>query len=361
MLNFDKTDLPTLDNPFIVIPDNLELNQLTIPKNRFCFIVSIVLPSIIVGTAIILLALFKLGIIIPIAIVGVFTPFLLGFLCCTSKMELIKDKANNILTLQEKNMYRCKKKRYTFPLDSSVLQANYKNYQNTFCCRYEYSDIYLFNVDPKVKDIDNNNIKNVPFKFFTKFEDYIGEEKDLNAKFSSFIGNKFENNIEEEINLYSPNINTKARFKYSRYRRANILNIFVKISDHFYMFYNHEYLEKNYSNESFKRLDWIYTNDFDRIFIGVVGNDETYVNTFVFNINTIDKFILEVRFGQLCLKIMLKDRQNIEICRYTTNKEKELDTFIYLINGQINKINNKNNQDYPEKPEEPDNSAPTLM
>ena len=127
------------------------------------------------------------------------------------------------------------------------------------------------------------------------------------------------------------------------------------------MFYNHEYLEKNYSNESFKRLDWIYTNDFDRIFIGVIGHDETYVNNFVFNINTIDKFILEVRFGQLCLKILLNDRQNIEICRYTTNKEKELDTFIYLINGQINKINNKNNQDYPEKPEEPDNSAPTLM
>ena len=61
------------------------------------------------------------------------------------------------------------------------------------------------------------------------------------------------------------------------------------------------------------------------------------------------------------MKILLNDRQNIEICRYTTNKEKELETFIYLINGQINKINNKNNQDYPEKPEEPDNSAPTLM
>ena len=246
-------------------------------------------------------------------------------------------------------MYRCKKKRYTFPLDSSVLTAKYKPFQDDPLCSYKYSDILLFNIDPKVRDIDNNNnIKNVPFKFFTKFENYIGEEKDLNAMFSSFIGNKFENNIKEEINLYYPNIPSERYFY-----RNTIPNLIVKISDHFYMFYNHEYLKENYS-ESFKRLDWIYTNDFDRIFIGVVGHDETYVNNFVFNINSIDKFILEVRLSQLCLKIILKDGQNIEICRYTRDKEKYLDIFIYLINGQINKINN-------EKPEEPDNSTPTLI
>ena len=99
MSNFDKTDLPTKDNPFIVIPEDLELNQITIPKNRVCFIICIAFPSTIVVTGIIILSVFKLGSFIPIVIVGVFTPFLLGFLCCTSKMELIKDKSNNILTI----------------------------------------------------------------------------------------------------------------------------------------------------------------------------------------------------------------------------------------------------------------------
>ena len=63
------------------------------------------------------------------------------------------------------------------------------------------------------------------------------------------------------------------------------------------------------------------------------------------------------------MKIILKDSQNIEICRYTTRNKKNLETFIYLINGQINKINNGNgnNQEYPEKPKELDNSAPIII
>ena len=149
-------------------------------------------------------------------------------------------------------------------------------------------------------------------------------------------------------------------FFYMKKHQINI-DLFVKISDHFYMFYNYEYLKENNSNETFQRLDWIYTSDFDRIFLGVVGNDMTYVNNFIFYMNSIDKFILEVRFGQHCLKAILKDRQNIEICRYKNKDIKELEAFINLINGQINKIINGNNQDYPEKPVESDNSAPTIQ
>ena len=54
----------------------------------------------------------------------------------------------------------------------------------------------------------------------------------------------------------------------------------------------------------------------------------------------------------------MKEGLNTEICRYTRHSEKKIEAFIYLINGQINKIKNKNNQDYPEAP---DNSAPTLV
>ncbi len=130
------------------------------------------------------------------------------------------------------------------------------------------------------------------------------------------------------------------------------------------MFYNYSYLLGKSGKESFQRLDWIYTNDFDRIFIGVVKNDTSYVNTFTYTIESIDKFVLEIREGKLCLKIILKNGFDTEICRYTREKDKDLNTFLYLINGQINKIINGingNNQDYTEKPEEPGNSAPTLM
>ena len=61
------------------------------------------------------------------------------------------------------------------------------------------------------------------------------------------------------------------------------------------------------------------------------------------------------------MKAILKDGQNIEICRFKNKDIKELEAFINLINGQINKIINGNNQDYPEKPVESDNSAPTIQ
>ena len=93
------------------------------------------------------------------------------------------------------------KKRHNFLLDTSVLKAKNKNYENYIFCSSDYCNIFVLNVDPKAKDIDNNNIKKVPFKFITKFEDYIGNEKDLNIIFSSFLENKFENNIKEEINI----------------------------------------------------------------------------------------------------------------------------------------------------------------
>ena len=361
MLNFDNVEPQTTDNPYIVIPEDLGTNQISLIKKKLCLTFSILVPLSFLVPGVILLGVFRVGVIIPAVVVFLAIPCLLTLLCYTYKIEITKDKANNTLTIDVKNYCRCKKKRYNFPLDSSVLKAKFKNYENYLCCNSNYCNIFVLNVDPKVKDIDNNNIKNIPYKFFTKFEDYIGKENDLNTTFSSFIENKFENNIEEEINLYS-SLNPLKQF-YTRFHSNS--DIFVKISEHFYIFYNYAYLRDNHSNESFQRLDWIYTNDFDRIFIGVVGNDTTYVNNFIFNINSIDKIIFEVRFGEHCLKTVLKDGQNIEICRYKNIDRKELEIFINLINGQIYKIingnNNGNNQDYQEKPVESDDSAPTII
>ena len=180
----------------------------------------------------------------------------------------------------------------------------------------------------------------------------------------NFIGNKFNNNIEEEIKLYVPNYNEQRNialpinFHFPFFGRPT--DTFIKISDHFYMFYNYRYLDTNSTKESFQRLDWIYTNNFDRIFIGVVKDDTTYINNFTYNIVELDKFIVEIRGDSLCLKVILKTGAKYDICRYTREKKRDLDTFIYLINGQINKINNGNNQDVPEKPELDDNSAPTI-
>ena len=214
------------------------------------------------------------------------------------------------------------------------------------------SKLIILNVDPNVIDINNNSIKNTPFKFIYRFQNLIGSWSVLESNLHHFTRKNYKNNIKEEIDLYVP----KQKLINFSFKSFEPSSIFVKISDHFYMFFNYKYRSETKSNENFRRLDWIYTADFDNIFIGVVKNDTTYINTFIYSIGAIDKFILELRDGKFFLKVLLKGGLNTEICRYTKEKEENLNIFIYLINGQINKINNNINQDFTEKP---DNSAPT--
>ena len=351
-----------VENPYIIVPEDNGTNRLSIKKAVFITCVPLFIVLFMSGGCFVAVVNTK----IPYLAAVFVAPICLLLFFCKSRIVLIKDRANNRLTVQERNYFCCKMKSYNIPLSFLDIKTSPCGAESGPCCSHYLSRIIILNADPDVTDIDNNNIKNTPFKFMYKFSYLIGSEQDLQLNLVNFIGAKFNNNIEEEINLYDPNRNPLPNipFHFNFHFFPKKTDTFVKISDHFYMLYNYSYLYSKSSNESFERLDWIYTNDFDRIFLGVVKNDNSYVNTFIYNIESIDKFILEIRDGKLCLKIILKNGSNNEICRYTREKEKDLDTFIYLINGQINKLNNgdNNNQDLPEKPVETgDNSAPTIV
>ena len=98
---------------------------------------------------------------------------------------------------------------------------------------------------------------------------------------------EFNNKIKEEIFLYIPKPKVKLE-RFSKYLYDLYDKYFVKISDHFYMFYTYQFLDMCKSNETFERLDWLYTTNFDRIFIGVVKDDSSYAKNFIFNTDTID-------------------------------------------------------------------------
>ena len=364
--NINQNQTPssqTKENPYFIVPEDNRIIRLSIPKNKQAFIMALFISISVMIPPIPTLAILKgIQYYAPFCII----PILIILLSCKSKIVLIKDKANNRLTVQEKNYFCCNTKTYNIPFEHSDIKVvnNLDFGRCQGCYSFGTNNIAVLNADPNVTDIDNNNIKNTPLKFVYMFN-YLKENPNLQLMLEDFIGSKFNNNIEEEINLYVPNYNNQPNLIFP----LNLAifhaptDVFIKISAHFYMFYNYPYFCNGTGNESFKRLDWIYTNDFERIFIGVVKNDTSYINTFTYNIESIDKFIVEIREGKLCLKIVLKDGFNNEICRYTREKESDLNIFIYLINGQINKINNGNNgniQDYSEKPEESDNSAPTL-
>ena len=357
MDNFDKPSPQPLDNPYIVIPEEKEIRQRSFTKGIFFTFVPIFLIIFVLVYPMVLAIQSEMPYLISLIAIPIF----LLFFFCKSRIVLIKDKVNNRLTIKEKNFFCCGKS-YSIPLEFADIKTSSFGAESGPCCSHELSNIIVVNANPNVTDIDNNNIKNTPYKLIYRFSNLIGSQRDLSLELENFIGNKFTNNIEEEINLYVPNDKKPGKKIYTFFSSSGYVEreseTFIKISDHFYMFYNYDFIDNGSSKESFGRLDWIYTNDFARIFLGVVKNDKSYVNTFIYNIDTIDKFILELRDGKFCLKIILKEGLNTEICRYTRHSEKKIEAFIYLINGQINKIKNKNNQDYPEAP---DNSAPTLV
>ena len=314
----------TKDNPYFIVPEDNGITRLSIPKNKQAFFLTLFLLLVLMISPIVSLIIFK---VIQYYAPCIIVPILILLLSCKSRIVLVKNKANNRLTVQEKNYFCCNTKTYNIPFEHSDIKIvrDLDRGKCKGCNSFGLNNIAVLNVDPNATDIDNNNIKNTPFKFVYKFNN-LKQNPNLQLMIEDFIGKKFNNNIEEEINLYVPNYNNIQQnilFSLNLPIFHATTDIFIKLSEHFYMFYNYPYLGNGAGNENFKRLDWIYTNNFERIFIGVVKNDTSYVNTFIYNIESIDKFIVEIREGKLCLKIVLKDGFNTEICRYTREKEKD--------------------------------------
>ena len=344
MNNFEK---PTPnENPYFVMPERVEIDRISFSNSHFrknCFLIIII---ILIGIPGFIIAAFNPT--IKIIIIILFISLIIFMLFnCKSKIELIKDKSNNRITIMEKNCICCKKI-LNLPLEYTVLTVKY------YCieCSEKVSIILALNIDPNVIDLDNSKIRNTPFKFIYQLNKVNVAIDQLELQLKNFSETEFKNNFKEEIYLYTPKLN----FKQERYSKSfdNLSDkYFVKISDHFYMFYTYPFLIVNKNNATFERLDWIYTKDFDRIFIGVVKDDSSYVNNFIFNTDTIDKFVLEIFGEYFCLKIILKTGERTEICNFLKELKTSSEIFIKFINGQINKINNVN-QDIP------DNSAPTI-
>ena len=115
---------------------------------------------------------------------------------------------------------------------------------------------------------------------------------------------------------------------------------YIKYSDNFFTFY----LDKSktgpeISNEII-RLDFIYSGNFDRIFIGIVKSDlKSYVKTYEFYMNTIGKFILQ-KFQNFKdgydLKVMFKDKQIQDIWPIEKKTQEDLEGLVYLLNERLN-------------------------
>ena len=96
------------------------------------------------------------------------------------------------------------------------------------------------------------------------------------------------------------------------------------------------------------RIDIIYSKDFDRLFIGIVKNDEkSYIKTFLFNLNEIDRFVLQknhIAEQGIHLKSISKGNGIIQDICYINEIETELEGLTYILNEKLqNNLNNNAN------------------
>ena len=315
------------------------------------------------------------------------------------KIVIIKDEVERKIIVKE--IYICCKEgiKFEFDLESSNFSVILSNQKYI---------LFIINNFKNKKEIDLNtsNIRNMPLKFLYYFQNInvnkFNGQNQLIKILNDFVGlpKNQENPLNFDINAYihkqQPNNN---QYNYKKY---------IKLNDNFFTYYNNNPIKKN-DNDSIGclikiislimrfyllssisaildnsvefpllffglsmfyfmlfgmgfgiykiccnsknkdkclRIDIIFSSDFDKIFIGSLNEVEnTYINNFVFNINDINRFILQknnVNDDGFSLIVMLKGNQNKQIL-YIKDNPLELEGLVYILIEKIVNNNNNNN------------------
>ena len=261
---------------------NLEKNNqntLTLKgQDDFCYLIliEIIMLFICMGIATLLILLKYLNWALPFIAWAICLTILwtVGYGLSVRKIEFFKNEYTNKLTLTIQKKFCCSKK-YTIMLE------------NTYVFYEDY--IFILNTlkNSREFDLDNSNIKNYPINLISKYGQLKmlrGSENEIQLKIDEFLKQeKYENNIYDEINKYII-LYKKNYLKDTK----KVFDIYMKINDYFYTyFYSNDYVDN--------RTDFIYSNDFERLFIGKIYKN-TYNKSLVINLNEIIRFeIFEIR------------------------------------------------------------------
>ena len=128
----------------------------------------------------------------------------------------------------------------------------------------------------------------------------------------------------------------------------NELSRIMKFSEHFFTYYIRFPLEKK-SKEidvSRNRIDFVFSENYDEIFIGIVkANKTSYENTFQYEMNLIDKFMVNKKQANgIDLLVVLKNNSKAQyICSIKNILKINADGLVYLLNEKLNLKNENTN------------------
>ena len=250
------------------------------------------------------------------------------------EIQFIKNAYLNQLTIKIKKLCCFRPDQYTLMLENAYIHCEKSS--------EKVVKIVILNIlkNPREIDLDKSNIKTTPI--FLIYEDgLIGNYDETRVKIDNFLGERnYENNICDEINKYISLYN-----KNYKKDEKKLFDKYMKITDHFYTFLF-------YGDHRNKRTDFIYSDDFERLFIGEIAHYR-YINTLLFNLSEIESFEMieegddDLQYYYIQINDKNHQQSQIYIGGYYVNKN-YLEKFVLLLNGKLNdinetKINNNNN------------------
>ena len=326
----------------VAVPKPIETNKVVLKRGKFCCCLAI---SLCIFSAGLYGPLYRF---LPFIGPSVTLIILLILLCILKKnYVIIKDKDNNNLHISETN-YLC--------IGSGIANISLKDLK--FSCfnsgresgwcttNGNLSTVKFYCTDKALYDLDTTDIQNIPFQTVYILKDCAGDEPELEEKLLGLSVEKFKNEVTDELKeaykkgLKPPTRNMIIRISGDWYP---IQPHCTKISKYFYFFIGFEILngygeDETKKKEKFKEIDWIYSKNYDRIFIGVVKSNNTYLNKRLYHVDAIQNFQFEKMGGKNNFQAVFKDGNSENICTFEHLPEEKLDTFIILINWQIHKI-----------------------
>ena len=308
------------------------------------------LPLLIIIIISLILILF-----VKLFIIVIIDSLLLIFIiiCCYKKtlrrLEFIKEENNGIIILNVFNFFNCLCKKLKLVNINFYIGSIYDNRENNHVF---YRLFIMKNLEnsPEI-DLVSSNVKTTPLKFYYYFDHImIYKDIDIEKKLNGLVGSKnYECPFKFDVNRYM-NIRLSEEEKriinqpLKNYYDKSSYSQYLKFCDNFYSYY----IEEPFSDKKgdILRIDIIYSNNFDIIFIGLVNNNEkSYKNTFEFNMSVIEKFVLQkisYEYEGFHLKVIFKDKTDQLIYSIKKATQEKLRGLIFILNERLNIIKNVN-------------------
>ena len=112
----------------------------------------------------------------------------------TKGLEIKKVSEEKIIATESGYSYNSKS--YNFKRKNIFVKVESHGFEG-YCTHTEILQmiLLLYNTNPDEIDLDNSNIKNIPFKSIQKFKKYIGTADEIELNLSNYFGGVFENKI----------------------------------------------------------------------------------------------------------------------------------------------------------------------